>query len=69
MQPELIDYARPTLMAEKALKEMHWAMLDNDFDRALEFALAAMAETKMAYHAIQIQKERADEQAKKVIRS
>jgi hypothetical protein len=56
-------------MAEKALKEMHWAMLDNDFDRALEFALAAMAETKMAYHAIQIQKERADEQAKKVIRS
>ena len=68
MQSELIDYARPTMMAEKALKEMHWAMLENDFDKALEFAVAAMADTRMAYNAIKIQKERADELARKVTR-
>jgi len=65
---EIVDYAHPAMMAEKALKEMHWAMLDNDFDKAMEFALSAMAETKLAYHAIKIQKERADELAQKTNR-
>lgn len=68
MQSELIDYAHPAMMAENALKEMHWAMLENDFDKALEFALAAMADTKLAYNAIKLQKERADELAKKTNR-
>lgn len=57
---EIVDYAHPAMMAEKALKEMHWAMLDNDFDKALEFALAAITDTKLAYNAIKIQKERSE---------
>ncbi len=65
---EIVDYAHPAMMAEKALKEMHWAMCDNDFEKALEFAVAAMAETKLAYNAIKIQKENADELAKKANR-
>jgi hypothetical protein len=59
----IVDYADPAMRAEKALKEMHWAICDNDFEKALGFALTAMAETKMAYNAVVIQKERADELA------
>ena len=61
----IVDYAEPTMKAEKALKEMHWAMCENDFDKALEFALAAITETKLAYNAIVIQKERADDLRKR----
>lgn len=64
----IVDYADPTMRAEKALKDMHWAMCENDFDKALEFALKAMTEVKMAYNAVVIQKERADELAKKTNR-
>jgi len=39
---EVIDYAYPCMMAEKALKELHQAMLNNDYDAALEHALTAM---------------------------
>jgi hypothetical protein len=45
------------MMAEKALKELHQAMLNNDYDAALEHALTAMAETKLAYNAIRHTKE------------
>jgi len=48
----VVDYAYPCMMAEKALKELHNAMLNNDYDAALEHALTAMAETKLAYNAI-----------------
>jgi len=53
----VIDYAYPCMMAEKALKELHQAMLNNDYDAALEHALTAMAETKLAYNAIRYTKE------------
>lgn len=62
---EIVDYAHPTMMAEKALKEMHWAMLDNDFDKALEFGMAALVETKLAVNAIKHQKEMRDAMVKK----
>lgn len=55
---EIVDYAHPTMKAEKALKEMHWAICDNDLEKALEFALTAMVEVKMAYNAVKIMKER-----------
>ena len=48
----IIDYAYPCMMAEKALKEMHDAMLHRDFARAKEAALLAMVETKLALTAI-----------------
>ena len=48
----MIDYAYPCMMAEKALKELHDAMLHRDFARAREAALLAMAETKLTLNAI-----------------
>jgi hypothetical protein len=40
-------------------------MCDNDHEKALEFALRAMAEVKLAYNAVVIQKEAADERREK----
>jgi len=48
----MIDYAYPCMMAEKALKELHDAMLHRDFARAREAALLAMVETKLTLNAI-----------------
>jgi len=53
----VVDYAYPCMMAEKALKELHQAMLNNDYDAALEHALTAMAEAKLTYNAIRVAKE------------
>jgi hypothetical protein len=53
----MIDYARPTMLAENALRDLHNAMLERRYDDALEFALQALAETKLAYHAIVVMKE------------
>lgn len=55
---KVIDYAYPTMMAEKALKNLHDAMLEQDYDEALRYALIAHSEAKMAYNAILIQKEK-----------
>lgn len=35
------DYAYPAMMAEKALRELHNAALNKEFDKAIEFALEA----------------------------
>lgn len=53
----MIDYAKPTMLAENALSNLHNAMLEKRYDDALEFALQALAETKLAYHAIVVMKE------------
>lgn len=38
----MIDYARPTMLAETALKDLHSAMLDKRYDKALAEAKAAL---------------------------
>ncbi len=48
----MIDYARPTMMAEKALKDLHNAMLDKRYEEAIEQAFQAIAETRQAIAAI-----------------
>jgi hypothetical protein len=53
---EIVDYAYPCMMAEKALKDLHAAMLHNDYDEAMEHALIAMAEAKLTYNAIRYAK-------------
>ena len=53
----MIDYAYPCMMAEKALKEAHHAMLENNHDEALEAGLKALAETKLMINAIKDMKE------------
>lgn len=48
----MIDYAHPTMMAEKALRDLHNAMLDKKFDEALDHGMRALVETRMAINAI-----------------
>jgi hypothetical protein len=55
----MIDYAYPTMMAEKALKDLHDAMLERRYDDAKEAALRCITETKLARHAIEIMEDHA----------
>lgn len=48
----IVDYAHPTMMAENALKRLHDAMLLKKYDEAIEAGLVAIAETRIAIHAI-----------------
>jgi hypothetical protein len=48
----------PTMMAEKALRDLHNAALNREFDKAIEFALEAAVQCRMANAALrQMQKE------------
>lgn len=55
---EIVDYAHPCMMAEKALKELHNAMLEHDYDAAMKAGLAAMVEVRMTMNAINHEKEK-----------
>lgn len=44
----MIDYAKPIMDAEAALKRMYDACLEKDYDTAVKEGFAAMADTKMA---------------------
>jgi len=57
---QVIDYAYPCMMAERALRDLHAAMLRNDHEEAMEHALAAMAEARMTYNSIVLMKEKRD---------
>ena len=54
----LIDYAYPTMMAEKALKDLHNYMLENRYDDALLAGLHAIVDIRMAITSIKDMKER-----------
>ena len=56
----MIDYAYPMMMTEKAIKEAHNRMLDNDHDQAIEQMLVVMTEAKMTLNAIRHMKEQQD---------
>jgi len=49
---DVIDYAMPTMMAEKALRDLHNAALNKEFDKAIEFALEAAVQCRMASAAL-----------------
>ena len=57
----MVDYAYPCMMAERALKDAHDAMLDREYDKAIEHTLEAMVEVKLMLNAIKEMKERAGE--------
>ena len=59
----MIDYAHPTMMAEKALKDLHDAMLGKKYPEALEHGLKALVETRMAINAIKYEMEKNNEPA------
>lgn len=54
---EVIDYAKPLMEAENALKRMHDAALHRDYEMAKEFALQAMSHTRIAMHSCSIMAE------------
>jgi hypothetical protein len=51
-QDILIDYAAPCMAAEKALRDLHNAVLEGKYDEAMELAIKAVAESRLTYHAI-----------------
>lgn len=55
---EVIDYAYPCMMAEKALKEVHLAMLAQDHGAAIEAAHKALVEVKMTLNSIVLMQEK-----------
>lgn len=54
----VIDYAYPCMMAEKALKNLHNAMLAKDYSQAVLEAHVALVEAKMTLNSIILMKER-----------
>lgn len=48
----VVDYASPCMKAERALKDLHRAMLEQDYEKAIDYALHALAETKLTLNAI-----------------
>ena len=48
----MIDYARPCMNAEKALKDAHWAVLDNKPDLAIKLTLEALTEVSKMHAAL-----------------
>ena len=54
----LVDYAAPCMKAERALKDLHDAMLERKYDRAIEAALQALVETKLTLNAIKHEQEK-----------
>lgn len=59
---EIVDYAMPCMMVERAMKELHNAMLERDYDKALEHAKVAIVEAKMTYNSILHEKEQNEKQ-------
>jgi hypothetical protein len=49
----MIDYARPTMLAERALKNLHDAMLDRRYDKAIREAKEALQHVADALVAIE----------------
>lgn len=45
---DLIDYARPMMMAERALKKAHDYLLDRDYELALDQLKLAIVEVRAA---------------------
>ena len=52
------DYAMPTMIAENALKELHWAACKREYDKALDESWKAMEACKDIYRALAKMKER-----------
>jgi hypothetical protein len=54
---EIVDYARPCMDAEKALKDAHDAVLDRKFDEAMTKTMDALVSVRLMYGALRHMKE------------
>ena len=57
IEDTVVDYAYPCMMAETALKAMHDAALHNKYDEAIEAAIMAITELRVAVVSLKIMKE------------
>jgi hypothetical protein len=57
---DLIDYAHPMMMAERALKKAHDYLLDRDYELALDQLKLAIIETRAASMAALHMQEKSD---------
>jgi len=48
----LIDYAKPCMDAEKALKEAHWFTLEHKYDQAIAKTLEALVSVSIMHAAL-----------------
>jgi len=54
---DIIDYAKPCMDAEKALKDAHDAVLDRKFDEAMTKTMDALVSVRLMYGALRHMKE------------
>ena len=54
---EIVDYARPCMDAERALKDAHDAVLDRKFDEAMTKTMDAVISVRLMYGALRHMKE------------
>jgi len=52
MPNTLIDYARPCMDAEKALKDAHWAVLEKKYELAINKTLEAIESAMLMLSAL-----------------
>jgi hypothetical protein len=55
---EIIDYAKPCMNAEKALKDAHNAVLENDLEQAMTHTMDAIIATRLMYGALRHMKKK-----------
>lgn len=55
---KIVDYAMPCMMAEKALKKTHEAVLAKDLDQAIAHALTSVTECHLLVAALKDMKEK-----------
>lgn len=56
----MIDYAYPAIMAERAMRDLHLAALNKDFDTAIDQGCVAIAEMRMTINALRDMKDKQD---------
>lgn len=55
---DIVDYAYPAMMAERALKRMFEAALNNDFELAMDETANAIQEARKLYAALNAMQEK-----------
>jgi len=55
---EIVDYAKPCMDAEKALKDAHDAVLNGKFDEAMTKTMDALVSVRLMYGALRHMKEK-----------
>ena len=54
----VVDYAKPCMDAEKALRDAHNAVLEHDLERAMTKTMDAVINARLMYNALRHMKEK-----------